>query len=121
MEIASFVISIISFLFTGITVLWAYIDRDNRHLKYKICTYIYEFYQPTYMVDQLPTTEMVNEKFNSKQRKYKKKKIEYLLIELSLENKIIMSTNLSSPLDKTRWRPNVNLGQPLKVEITKMK
>lgn len=110
MEIASLIISIFSLLTTGITVIWTMIDRSNRYLKYKICKEIYKFYAPCYLQDNLPTTEQIYNTF-AKGKEYKRSRIQFLLIELSHENKIEMVTDLSSSFKESRWKPNVNIAK----------
>lgn len=106
MEIAAFIISVFSILLTGITIIWTMIDRSNRMLKYRICRYIYSFYARTYMIDKLPTSSDIFIKF----KKIDNSKIQYLLIELSLENKILMVCTMSDDnFETSKWKPNVNI------------
>ncbi|MCL2861786.1 MAG: hypothetical protein FWE22_05190 [Firmicutes bacterium] len=112
MNITALIISLVSLAFTTITIVWAYIDRSNRYLKYRICKYIYQYYSPIYFHDKLPSSADVFKHFNKRNRKNKQARLQYLLIELSHENMIEMLSTTSDSFESAKWKPNVNINKP---------
>jgi len=107
MDIISLVISIISLLFAAITIIWSLLDRTNRILKYRICKFIYRYYAPCYMVNDLPSSNDIFKRFNKLNKENRNARLQYLLIELSHEKMIEMVTDLSSSFEQSKWKPNV--------------
>lgn len=96
---------IFSFIATLIS-LYVYADSTyKKRLKNKILFYIYKFYAPVYIIDKIPTTEMIYNEIGLKTNK--KKDIVACLLDLLKEEKIIAITDLSSLFDDIHWKPNI--------------
>jgi len=86
--------------------LYVYIENTHRkRLKYKIFSYIFEFFAPSYMIDKTPTTKMIYDKF--KNIFVKEKEILSCLLELHDEKTIQLNYTLSSTFLEIHWMPNM--------------
>ena len=109
MGVASLILSIISIIFTAVTIVFAIVDRNTRKLKYKICTYIYENTLSEIFSDKLPSTEDIIKAFNNSNCHYKTSKIRYLLIELLNERKIQIIYDLETKFEHAKWKSDTEL------------
>lgn len=86
--------------------LYVYIENTHRkRLKYKILSYIFEFFAPSYIIDKTPTTKMIYDNF--KNIFVREKEILSCLLELHDEKKIQLDYTLSSTLLEIHWMPNI--------------
>lgn len=100
-------ISMIALIISVLVFIWDSKYRYKQEVKSKILNYILQFYQPTYILDHLPTTRMIIDRFNKFHSKVKEEYIIDLLIELNLEEKIQLFSSLSTSFDELRWAPNL--------------
>lgn len=99
-------ISILLAILSAIISFYVYIENTHRkNLKYKILAYIFEFFAPSYIVDETPTTQMIYDKFKSVF--VKEQDILSCLLELNVENKIQIDYTLSSTFHEIHWFPNM--------------
>lgn len=99
--IISSVIAAIS-LFISLSIF--FLQLKDRLLKKKVLGYVYRFFAPTYMVDNLPSTKQIEDEL--KCILFSKKDIFDTLIELNKENFISAVGDLSTDLPNIRWKPN---------------
>ena len=99
--IISSVIAAIS-LFISLSIFL--LQLKDRLLKKKVLGYVYRFFAPTYMVDNLPSTKQIEDEL--KCILFSKKDIFDTLIELNKENFISAVGDLSTDLPNIRWKPN---------------
>ena len=101
----------ISLTALGISILTFILDTKYRYkqeTKNKILRYILQYYSPTYIFTQLPTTQMIVDHFSHKWLKGRKKFIISLLLELNLEEKIQIFSCIDTSFDELRWAPKLN-------------
>lgn len=99
--IISSVIAVIS-LFISLSIF--FLQLKDRLLKKKVLGYVYRFFAPTYMVDNLPGTKQIEDEL--KCILFSKKDIFDTLIELNKENFISAVGDLSTDLPNIKWKPN---------------
>ena len=107
MVIASFIISIVSIFIVSVTFWWKWKIHNAEVLKFRILNYVYEFYQPTYLIEKLPTTINIIEHFNKNHKKNKTNTIIYLLMQLNHEELIMIVTDLDRDFNNVCWKPNI--------------
>ena len=99
--IISSIIAVIS-LFISLSIF--FLQLKDRFLKKKVLGYVYRFFAPTYMVDNLPSTKQIEDEL--KCILFSKKDIFDTLIELNKENFISAVGDLSTDLPNIKWKPN---------------
>lgn len=99
--IISCVIAVISLL---ISLFIFFLQIKDRLLKKKVLGYIYRYFASTYMVDNLPSTQQIEN--DLKNILFSKKDVFDTLIELNKENFISAVGDLSTDLPNIKWKPN---------------
>lgn len=99
--IVSCVIAVISLI---ISLFIFFLQIKDRLLKKKVLGYVYRYFAPTYMVDNLPSTQQIEN--DLKNVLFSKKDIFDTLIELNKENFISAVGDLSTDLPNIKWKPN---------------
>ncbi len=77
----------------------------DRVLTKMVLGYIYSYFSPAYTIDKLPTTDNIQK--NLKSVIFSKKDILDTIIYLNKENLIEAVGDLSTNLQKLKWKPNV--------------
>lgn len=77
----------------------------DRVLTKMVLGYIYSYFSPAYTIDKLPTTDNIQK--NLKSVIFSKKDIFNTIIYLNKENLIEAVGDLSTNLQKLKWKPNV--------------
>ncbi len=81
----------------------------DRLLRKKVLGYIYSFYQPVYIVDNLPSTFKI--KKDIKCLLFNEQDVFDTLIELNKENLIEAVSDAETDLLNVKWKPNMNFAK----------
>lgn len=81
------------------------LQTKDRILTKKVLSYIYSYFSPTYTTDKLPTTDKIQK--NLKSIIFSKQDIFDTILQLNKENLIEAVGDLSTNLQKLKWKPNV--------------
>lgn len=101
--VISCLIALISLI---ISLIVLFLQLKDRLLRKKVMGYIYQFFAPTYIVTQLPTTKKIIKEL--KTILFSEKDIFDTIIVLNKENIISAVGDTCTNLPDLKWKPNTN-------------
>lgn len=101
--------SIIALISLVISLYVLFVQVKEKMLKKKVLGYIYSYYAPTYIANNLPTTEKVLKEL--KNVLFTKTDIFNTLVDLNKDGLIQAVATLDDDLNNVRWKPHMNFAK----------
>lgn len=102
--VCTIVSCLISFVALGISLYLAYTQIKEKILRKKVTGYIYSFFAPTYLINNLPSTKQIID--NNKGIFLSETDIFNTIIELNNQGLIQACGDLSTQLYELKWKPH---------------
>lgn len=96
--------SVIALFSLIISMLVFYIQLKDRILRKKVLGYIYQYFAPTYTINNIPSTKQIKKEL--KNILFSEKDIFDIIIELNKEGVIVAVGNTDTILPDVKWKPN---------------